>query len=208
MNCTTMGSIGGNFMTKTNDKQQQIQKLVLGAVFTALVVILQLLGSFIKLGPFSISLVLVPIVLGAAMCDYKIGAWLGFIFGVVVIFSGDAAPFFAINVPGTIITVLAKGTLCGLFAGLTYKLLEKYNRYLAVMVSAVVCPVVNTGVFLIGCSIFFLKDIAAWGVAEGFSNVVAYMFLGLAGGNFIFELITNIILAPVILRVMSFKKDK
>lgn len=194
-------------MTKSNKKQQQIQKLVLGAVFTALVVILQLLGSFIKLGPFSISLVLVPIVLGAAMCGYKTGAWLGFVFGVVVLISGDAAAFYSINVVGTIITVLVKGTLCGLMAGLTYKALEKHNRYLAVMTAAVVCPIVNTGVFLIGCSIFFLGEIATWGVAAGFSNVVGYMFLVLAGGNFIFELITNIILAPVILKVMSFKKD-
>lgn len=195
-------------MTKTNNRQQQTKKLVLGAVLTALVVILQLLGSFIKLGPFSISLVLVPIVLGAAMCDYKIGAWLGFIFGVVVLVSGDAAPFYAINVPGTVITVLTKGTLCGLLAGLTYRILEKFNRYVAVMVAAIVCPVVNTGVFLIGCSIFFLAEIASWGASAGFNNVVGYMFLGLAGGNFIFELIINIVLAPVVLKVMTFIKNK
>lgn len=194
-------------MTNTNNRQQT-QKLVLGAVLTALVVILQLLGSFIKLGPFSISLVLVPIVIGAAMCGHKIGAWLGFIFGVVVLVSGDAAAFYSINVPGTIATVLVKGTLCGLLAGLTYKLLEKHNRYLAVMASAVVCPVVNTGVFLIGCKLFFMSAVTEWGLAEGFNNAVQYMFLGLAGGNFIFELITNIILAPVILKVITFKKDK
>lgn len=192
----------------TNKRQQQTQKLVLGAVLTALVVILQLLGSFIKLGPFSISLVLVPIVIGAAMCGYKVGAWLGLVFGAVVLVSGDAAAFYSINVPGTIITVLVKGTLCGLLAGLTYKLLEKYNRYLAVMAAAVVCPVVNTGVFLVGCAIFFLGEISNWGVAAGFTNVAQYMFLGLAGGNFIFELITNIILAPVILRVITFNKNK
>lgn len=190
------------------NKKQQIKKLVLGAVFTALVVILQLLGSFIRFGPFSISLVLVPIVLGAAMCDYKIGAWLGLVFGVVVLISGDAATFFALNVPGTIVTVLLKGALCGLLAGLTYKALEKHNRYLAVMASAVVCPIVNTGIFLLGCSIFFLKDIAAWGVGAGFNSVVGYMFLGLAGGNFLFELFTNIILAPVILKIITFKNDK
>ena len=190
------------------NKKQQIQKLVLGAVFSALVVVLQLLGSFIKFGPFSISLVLVPIVIGAAMCNYKIGAWLGLVFAVVVLISGDATAFFAINVPGTIITVIAKGALCGLFAGLAYKLLEKYNRYLAVIVAAIVCPVVNTGVFLIGCKLFFMSAITSWGASAGFENAAQYMFLGLAGGNFIFELATNIILAPVILRVITFNKNK
>lgn len=180
---------------------------MLGAVFTALVVILQLLGSFIRFGPFAVSLVLVPIVLGAAMCGYKIGAWLGLAFGLIVLISGDAAAFYAINIPGTVITVLLKGTLCGLLAGLTYKLLEKKNRYLAVMASAVVCPIVNTGVFLIGCKLFFMSAITEWGLASGFTNAAEYMFLGLAGGNFIFELITNVILAPVVLKVISFKKN-
>ena len=189
------------------NRRQQTQKLVLGAVLTALVVILQLLGSFIKLGPFSVSLVLVPIVLGAAMCGYKIGAWLGLVFGVVVLISGDAAAFYSINVPGTIATVLVKGTFCGLFAGLGYKLLEKKNRYIAVILSAIVCPIVNTGIFLIGCKLFFMSAITEWGLGAGFANATEYMFLGLAGGNFIFELIVNIVLAPVILKVMSFKKD-
>ena len=164
------------------NRQEQTKKIVLGAVFTALVVILQLLGSFIRFGPFAVSLVLVPIVLGAAMCGYKIGAWLGLAFGLIVLISGDAAAFYAINVPGTVITVLLKGTLCGLLAGLTYKLLEKKNRYLAVMASAVVCPIVNTGVFLIGCKLFFMSAITEWGLASGFTNAAEYMFLGLAGG--------------------------
>lgn len=192
-------------MSNTNRKQQT-QQLVLGAILTALVVILQLLGSFIHLGPFSVSLVLIPIVLGAAMCGWKIGAWLGLAFGITVMMSGDAAAFYAVNVAGTLITVLLKGTLCGLAAGIVYKLLEKVNRYLAVMAAAVVCPVVNTGVFLLGCRIFFMATITEWGAGLGFSNAAEYMFLGLAGGNFLFELATNIILSPIILRVMAFTK--
>lgn len=190
----------------TNTKKQT-QTLVLGAVMTALVIILQLLGSFIKLGPFSVSLVLVPVVLGAALCDYKIGAWLGFVFGAVVLLSGDAAAFYSVDVVGTVVTVLLKGTLCGLAAGIAYRFLSGKNRYLAVMVSAVICPVVNTGVFLLGCKVFFMNTITEWCVSAGFANAAQYMFLGLAGGNFVFELVINIVLAPVILRVLSFNKN-
>ena len=177
------------------------QKLVITAILTALVIVLQFMGSFIRFGMFSISLVLIPIVIGSALCGYKAGAWLGFTFGVAVLLSGDAAAFLVIDVFGTIVTVLLKGTLCGLAAGLTYKLLENKNRYLAVMAAAVVCPTVNTGVFLLGCLVFFLQTITEWGKAFGFENVGRYMIFGLVGGNFIFELITNIILAPIILRV-------
>lgn len=192
----------------SNTRKQQTRVLVLGAILTALVIVLQLMGSFIRFGMFSISLVLIPIVIGAATCGIKIGAWLGFVFGAAVLISGDAAAFLAVDVPGTILTVLIKGTACGLVAGLVYKALAKYNRYLAVMAAAVVCPIVNTGVFLLGCLAFFLPTIREWGVSLGFSNVAAYMFLGLAGGNFLFELATNIILSPVIVRILNFNSKE
>ena len=192
----------------SNERKKQTQVLVLGAILTALVVILQFMGSFIRFGPFAISLVLIPIVIGAATCGVKIGTWLGFIFGVVVLISGDASAFLAVNVFGTIVTVLLKGAACGLAAGLIYKLLEKYNRYLAVIAAAVVCPIVNTGVFLLGCVIFFMDTVAEWGAALGFGGTLEYMFLGLVGGNFFFELASNIILSPVIVRVLNIKNKK
>lgn len=193
-------------MSNTEKRKLQTRVLVLGAVFTALVIVLQFLGTFIRFGMFSISLVLLPIIIGAATCGYKIGAWLGLVFGVVVLASGDATAFLTVNYWGTIITVLVKGTLCGLAAGLVYKALSKYNQYLAVMAAAVVCPVVNTGVFLLGCNLFFLETIKGWGAAAGFNNVAAYMFLGLAGGNFLFELGTNLVLSPAVVRILKLTK--
>ena len=94
-----------------NKRKLTTQELVLGAILTAIVVVLQLMGSFIKFGPFSISLVLIPIVIGAATCGTAIGAWLGLMFGFVVLISGDAAAFLSVNSFGTIVTVLLKGTL-------------------------------------------------------------------------------------------------
>ena len=193
-------------MTNTEKRKQQTRTLVLGSVFTALVIILQFLGTFIRFGMFSISLVLLPIIIGAATCGYKIGAWLGFVFGAVVLLSGDATAFLVVNYWGTIATVLVKGTLCGLVAGLVYKALSKYNHYLAVMVAAIVCPIVNTGVFLLGCNVFFLETIKEWGAAAGFNNAAAYMFLGLAGGNFLFELATNLVLSPAVVRILKLTK--
>ncbi|MBE7001313.1 MAG: ECF transporter S component [Ruminococcaceae bacterium] len=215
-------------------------KTIVGiGLFTAIVLVLQFLGGSIKFGMFSISLVLVPIVVGAAVYGWQAGAWLGFVFGVAVLLSGDAAAFLAVDVAGTIVTVLVKGTAAGLCAGLVYRavlvLLDRYsssriqlmkhryhlgeccqegvysyisrnNRYVAVIAAAVICPVVNTGVFLLGCRLFFMETIAGWGAAAGFVNVASYMFIGLAGINFLIELGTNIILAPVITRLISYAK--
>lgn len=192
-------------MQKTNSAK--IRQLTILGMLTAIVVVLQLLGSFIRFGVFSISLVLIPIVVGAALCGPASGAWLGFVFGVVVLISGDASAFLAVNVPGTIFICVLKGTCAGLFAGLVFSLVNKLkfkgSKYVATVAAAVACPVVNTGIFLIGCFLFFYDTVAEWASALGYQNAVAYMFLGLAGGNFLFELLFNVILSPVIVRIVN-----
>ena len=215
-------------------------KIIVGiGLFTAIVLVLQFLGGGIKFGMFSISLVLLPIVVGAAVYGWQAGAWLGFTFGVAVLLSGDAAAFLAVDVVGTVLTVLVKGTAAGLCSGLVYKLvvtlmnkhskkrmqfiknnygigeccetgmyeyISRNNRYVAVIAAAVICPIVNTGVFLLGCVLFFMETVAGWGAAVGFENVASYMFLGLAGTNFLIELATNLLLSPVIVRLISYAK--
>lgn len=180
------------------------------ALFTALIVILQLLGSFIRFGPVSVSLVALPIVVGAAVYGGAAGLWLGFVFGMIVMLSGDAAAFFAFSVPGTLVTVLAKGIGCGAAAGVTYAWLSRKNRTLAAVAAAVVCPVANTGIFLLGCRVFFLPMIAEWANALGFGGHVGrYMIFGLVGGNFLAELGVNIVLSPAILRLIRIgRKEK
>ena len=187
------------------------------ALLTAVVVILQLLGSFVRFGPFSISLVLIPIVVGAALYGAWAGGWLGFVFGLVVLFQPDTGVFLTISPLGTILVVLLKGALAGLCAGLVYKALsglrekkavsadaeKKPGTDLAVIAAAIVCPVVNTGLFLLGCLVFFLPTIKEWAAASGFENVGTYMLLGLVGGNFLFELLFNIVLSPVIVRLIK-----
>ena len=178
-------------------------KLVGTALLTAIVVVLQIVGGAIKVGTFSISLVLMPIVVGAALFGIWSGAWLGLVFGVMVMATGDAALFLAVNVPGTIITVLAKGILAGLAAGAVYKLLEKKNKYVATLLASIASPVVNTGVFLIGCAVFFMDTIKS---LAGDAPVFKYMIVGLVGFNFILELAINLVLNPVIVRIVDIGK--
>lgn len=192
----------------------KLKSLVGVGVFTAIVFVLQLLGGGIKFTFFSITLVLLPIVVGSAVYSWKqnswygvlTGGWLGFIFGIAVLLSGDAGAFLAINIPATILVVMAKGTLCGLAAGFTYKALEKVNPTVAVIASAVVCPVVNTGVFLIGCWLFFLPDLSQWALDFGYANVKEYIIYGLVGINFLIELGINIVLSPIIVRLIRIGK--
>lgn len=188
------------------EKKFSTRKLTGLAILTALVVILQFLP--IK-GPFFlITLTLIPIVIGSALYGAFAGAWLGFIFGVTVLLSGDAAAFLTINIPGTIATVLVKGTLAGLAAGLVYKLASKVNRYFGVICSALVAPVVNTGIFLLGCRLFFMDTVNGWAAASGYENVGAYMILSLVGINFLIELGVDLVCSPVILRLINIRKKE
>ena len=185
------------------NSQGKTQRLAGLALFTALIVILQLLGNFIRFGPVSVSLVALPIAVGAAVYGGAAGLWLGFVFGMVVLLSGDAAAFFAFSVPGTLLTVLIKGIACGGLAGLVYAWLAQKNRTLAAVTAAIVCPVVNTGVFLLGCRIFFMPMLADMAQNLGFGdNVGRFMIIGLVGVNFLAELGVNIVLSPVILRLI------
>ncbi len=197
-------------MKKTT--RMSTETLTFGAVLTALVVILQFLALGIKAAlpflPFTVSLVLIPIVIGAAKCGPYMGAWLGFVFGVIVLLSGDAAAFLVINPFGTVLTVLVKGTACGFVSGLVYRLLEKKQKTVAVYAAAAVCPLVNTGLFFVGCLLFFMDTVSGWAAAAGFDNVALYMFVGLAGINFLFEFVVNVVLSPVIIRVLNMRKMK
>lgn len=186
----------------------QTEKLVLVSLFTALVAILAYFGGFIKIGGLaSISLTLIPVVLGAALCGLFVGAWLGAVSGAVFFLTADAAFWLGLSIPGTIITVMVKGTMAGLLAGLTYTLLERFNRYAAVLASAVVAPLVNTSIFLLGSLIFFIDTVKLGAGAESMS-VGGYLIVFFVGLNFVFELAVNVLLSPAILRIINIKKRK
>lgn len=188
---------------------KKVKNMVGIAIFTAIVVVLQLLGGGIKVGSlFSISLVLIPIVVGSAVYGWYAGPWLGLVFGFAVLLSGDANAFLAVDPYATVLVVLAKGVLCGLVCGLVYRFLSRWNNTIAVIAAAIVCPMVNTGVFLLGCWLFFFDTIAQWAAAYGFADATEYMFLGLAGINFLVELGINIVLAPVIQRIIKIQRKR
>lgn len=176
-------------------------------MFTALIILLQLMSYSIKVGTFNLSLVLIPIVVGGVQYGPKAGAMLGAVFGVVVtvccIVGLDAggAMLWAINPFTTALVCIVKGTAAGLAVGFIGTALKKKNHlYLACIVSAVCAPVINTGLFCAGMLIFFNDTLIAW--ANG-ANVLSYIFLGLVGVNFIIELAVNVVFSPAVTRVMK-----
>ena len=185
------------------------KKLTSVAILMALTVVMQFVSGMLPpIGGFSLSLVLIPIVLGAALHGPSVGALLGATFGAVVFINcmtgadPGGAMVFQANPFLCFLVVMGKGVLAGFSSGLIYESLEHKNGYLAMLFAAIACPAVNTGVF-ISCMFTLFKDVlAAW---AGGSNVVTYVLTGLVLANFIPELIINVIVCPASQRVVEMR---
>lgn len=187
-------------------KNSKITRMAGIALLMAMVVVMQFITASIPpVSGFSISLVLIPIVLGAAIFGAKAGALLGATFGVVVVINcitgADAGGHmvFQANPILCIAVVLGKGILAGLASGIVYRAFSKVNGYLAMVLAAIVCPVVNTGTFVL-CMLTFYKDVLS--VWAGGGDIMAYVFSGLLLMNFVPELIINIVFSPAGQRIL------
>ena len=190
-----------------NGKQNGGTRKMTGlAIFTAIIVVLQVLCTFVRFGPFSITLALAPIIIGTAMYGKGAGAYLGGVFGAVVLVTGllgwdggTVMLLMGINPLGCVLVCLLKGVAAGFFAGLCYEFIAKKNDKLGVLISGVVCPVVNTGLFIVGMLVFFFDTLSGW---AGGQNLLLYIIVGLTGVNFLVELAVNIVLSSGITRII------
>lgn len=186
---------------------KNVKKMTGVALLMALVVVLQLLGGMIPpVGGFTISLVLIPIVMGAALYGPQTGALLGAAFGVVVVIgciSGTdvgGAMVFQANPILCVLVVMGKGILAGFLSGVMYAALKQKNSTLAMVLAAAVCPVVNTGTFVLCMAAFFMDVLSVW---AGGSNVLGYILSGLMLCNFVPELVINLIFSGAGARILK-----
>ena len=184
------------------------KNLVMAAVMTALVVIFHVIGLTPVFGPFSTALALIPILIGAILCGPYIGGWLGFVFSVITLLTPSTWLFLAIDPFATIVTVIAKGTACGIVAGITYKFFLRINDIFAMFVAGVVIPVVNTGIFMLGALAFMTDDLSKFQDAgEGFIDA-SILFWGMASANFIFEFCMCVLIVPVAVKIVFIATNK
>ena len=193
---------------KTN--KQKIMLLTAYAILAALVIVLQTFVA-IPLGPYTVTLSLVPIMVGAIMYGPGCGAFLGAVFGVVVsiqVVTG-AAGYYSFemfrHLPAVTIAIcLIKGTLAGLVAGFVYHPFRNGKlRVLGTFLAAISCPIVNTGIFAIGLMAFYGKLVDVWTVENGYATAVAFLFIFMIGLNFLVEFAINVLLAPAVTRIIQ-----
>lgn len=187
-------------------RNQKIKRMAAVALLMALVVVMQFVSGLIPpVGGFSISLVLIPVVLGSALYGPGVGALLGGTFGAIVFINcvtgadPGGAMVFQANPVLCFIVVMAKGMLAGLASGWIYKLLKSKNTYLAMLCAAIACPIINTGVFVVCMLTFFKEVLSAW---AGGGDVFAYILTGLVVANFLPEMAINVVFSPAGQRIV------
>lgn len=192
-------------------KNSKTTKLVELGIFVALVLVIQLLCGAVKVGPISISLVLIPIAVGGILLGPLCGAVLGLTFGVATVIGGltGADPFTATLLNSgawgavfTTLLCLVKGTMAGFVSAFIYKLLAPKSKVAAVLLAAVAAPVVNTGLFILG-ALTVLNSLITQNFVGSGSNIIYFVFIGCAGVNFLIELAVNVIFTPAIRRILT-----
>ncbi len=197
---------------KTSSTKKVI-KLVQISLLVALVVVLQIVSAVIPpiAGLVSITLTLVPVVVGGILLGKASGALLGFAFGVIVLINcitgmdpggsilWNANPIF------TALICFVKGTAAGFFPALLYELCGGRNPsqgriFVSTLAAALSAPVINTGLFVLGMLLLFKDILYSW---AGETDVITYILVGLAGVNFLVEFAINIILSPAIVRISA-----
>lgn len=183
-----------------------IQKITGVALLGAIMIVLQVVGNYIAIGPVSINLSLIPIAICAILYGPLSAALLGFFSGTVVLFApSTAAVFMPINVFGTILTCLLKCTIAGLLGGFVYKLLHKKNAIASYILCGMTIAVVNTGLFVVGCLTFFMPLLIE--LSKGIADAYTYLFLIMIGWNFIFEVLSASIFVPVIAKIIHSRQE-
>ena len=188
---------------KASAKTQRLTGL---ALMTGIIIVLQIVASFIKFGPFTITLALAPIIIGAALYGAGAGAYLGGVFGVVVFIACVAGwdmggnILFTARPLVTLILCVVKGALAGLAAGAVYRALAQRSPMAGSILAGIMCPVVNTGIFCLGLVGFYYDTLVAW---AGGTALVYYVITVLVGLNFLLEMAINLVLSSVIVRVVK-----
>lgn len=190
----------------------KVRRLVGTAILAAIVVVLQTMASSIHIGPFTITLSLVPIIIGAVLYGPASGAILGAAFGLVVcsaVITGadpSGSLMFQESPFWTLFFCMLKSTVAGCVAGLVSRAFAGKKLNVGVILAAVLCPICNTGILCFALATIFRDLAGQWASANGHTSVLAFIILGMVGINFLVEMAINIVLIPVILRILQAAK--
>lgn len=203
---------------KANNKTLHLVQL---AMLIAIIAVLQFTGASIPIGLVPLTFVLIPIVVGAFLLGPVDGAILGFVFGLITVIQTPQTPvllfLFSYSPVLYVILAILKATMAGFLSGLIYKALDKAFKgkfiYLKTTIASISAPIINTGIFALGMTLFFTPRLSAIPnefpeLFGGYANAMEVLFAGFILFNFIGEFLVSLVLSPAIVRIVEIVKKK
>ncbi len=182
-------------------------RLVQLALFTAIIIIMAFTPlGYIRVGALSITLIVIPVTVGAIIMEPLDGAILGGIFGLTSLaqcFGIDpfGTTLFGINPVATIILCMVPRILMGWLTSLIYKAVKKGSKRksLAHMAANLAGPILNTVLFISALVIFFYQTEFIQGIATDLaSNNFITFVIAFVGINAIVEVLVSLLVGSAI----------
>ena len=184
-------------------------------MLSALIVIMTFVPyiGYISIGALSITLLHIPLIVGACVLGAKGGLFLGAVWGITCIIKAATSPV-AVTDPlftNPLVSLLPR-LIAGLVAGLIFELISKKfkKHHLASVLSAISACVTNT-VFVMG-SLYLVygntSDAAKLGIVQFDLGSFIYFVLAAFGTNAIFEMIIGVVVAVPVSHALRKMKIK
>lgn len=184
------------------------------AVLVAVMLVMWLTGiGFIPFFGFSITIMAIPVAIGAIICGPKGGLILGFVWGFTALMTALGVPtldalggqLVQISLFRTILLCFIPRLLVGLLSALIYKGLRKVIKYEYVsnLIASVAAPIINT-VFFMGLLVVLFyntEPIQAYVEMSGKTNILAFI-LWFIGVNVIVEIAVNAVVASGVSKML------
>ena len=181
------------------------------AMLTAIVLILALTPlGYIRTGGLEITLIVIPVAVGAVILGPVGGMILGAVFGITSFIqcfgmSPFGAMLLSISPVKTFITCVVTRTLMGFLTGLIYKGMKKVskNKSLNTVVANLCCPFMNTLFFMTCIVVFFYNTEYIQGIvsALGAANPLLFV-LAFVGVNGLVEALLCFVVGSAITRAL------
>lgn len=195
-------------------KHNQIRNITITAVLAALIIILAFLP--IKTMALEITLTIIPITIGLILCGPKVGAILGFIFGIVSFlqclgYSQFGVVLLSINPFLTFLVCVPTRILAGWLTGLVYRSLDKIvpTNLISIAVASVLMPLLNTIFFMGMLVICFYNTEYIQGFVEllGATNPFTFIIL-FTGINGLVEIICGFAISIPVSKALTYYLNK
>jgi len=200
---------GGFMKTTTNSRTLRMVQL---ALFSAIIIVMAFSPiGYIKTLGLSITLLVVPVSVGAIVLGPLAGAILGGIFGITSFlqcfgFEPFGTMLFSINPFATLILCLVPRILMGWLTGLSFAAIKKTNKLknTSYAIASLIGPLLNTVLFMTVFILFFYHTdyVQDYAQSKNTTNVIAFviMFVGLNG---IIEAGINFVLGTAISKTLD-----